>query len=151
MIYYWTAISRGADFKELSAKGFRVFYPVLDDYVFLEVSDKNKVLLTKQDELRVKFLKDSKGKIMLVSEKDLGQMQATTQDPMVEGAEISVVDGYCSGLDGKVISREGSILECEVYGYKRVFSVALPAIQVVLRGIEPTIVLDGEGLVGLED
>lgn len=134
---YWVGQSRGADFKDLKAKGFLVFYPALDDYVFLEDTEENKKLLTKQEELRVKFLRQhNSGKLQKVTEKDLQSMIVTTQDILLEGQDISVVEGYCQGLDGKVVSRDGDNLTCELQGYRRVYTVILTTIQVVKRGQE---------------
>lgn len=131
-INFWVAAARGADFKELKAKGFRVFYPAMDDYAFLEACDENKYLLKKQEELHIKFLRDGSGKgYQLVNKVELDKMQLSTQDNIQEGLEIKVVEGYCVGLEGKVLSREGDVLECELYGYRRVFNVTLTTIQVV--------------------
>lgn len=134
MVKYWVAAARGADFKELKARGFRVFYPLLDDYVFLEACDDNKILLKKQEELKIKFLRDHSGKqILQVTNKELDKMQMSTQDKLEPGLLIEVVEGYCQGLKGKILTREGDLLSCEVYGYRRVFEVSLTTLQVSLK------------------
>ena len=58
-------------------------------------------------------------------------MQVSTQDNIVPGLDIKVVEGYCEGLEGRVVSREGDTLSCELYGYRRVFQKELTTIQVV--------------------
>lgn len=131
---YWVALARGADFEDLKRRGFRVFYPVLDDYVFLEALDENKTLTSKSESLRVKFLRDGKGKILEVSGAELDRMRGCTEDNLVPGQDISVVEGFCNGLDGKILGRAGDDLKCEVYGFKRVFSQTLSVTQVVRRG-----------------
>lgn len=147
MKQYYVGLARGADFKDLKARGFTVFYPVLDDYVFLEVTDENKKLLTKQDELKVKFLRDQNSRtIQQVTEKELSAMVMTTQDILVEGQDISVVEGFGTGLEGKIFSRDGEALTCDLYGYKRVFRVVLTTIQVVKRGVEVAPPPQPEGL-----
>lgn len=136
---WWVAVARGADFKDLRAKGFRVFYPVLDDYVFLEECDENKKLLIKQEELKVKFLRDPITRVIQkVTDAELSAMTLSTQDSLVPGQDILVVEGYGSGLEGKILSREGESITCEVYGYKRIFSLELTMIQVVKRGVTPS-------------
>lgn len=130
---YWVAAARGCDFGTLKSKGFTVFYPALDDYVFLESSEENKYLLSKQEELRIKFLRLSSGKgYVQVQEKEVQQMLSVTKDTLLPGSRIKVVDGYCSGLEGYIKTRDGEVLVCEVYGYKRVFEVSLPTSQVAL-------------------
>jgi len=133
---YWAALARGANFEDLKAKGFQIFYPVMDDYVFLEACDKNKYLLSKQEELRVKFLRDNTRKqLLLITQVEIDRMISVTQDDLVEGQDISVVEGYCAGLDGKIISRSGSTFQCDVFGYRKVFRVQLPINHIVKRDV----------------
>lgn len=134
---YYVALARGADFRVLKARGFTVFYPLLDDYVFLEVSDDNKKLLNKQEELCVKFLRDKSGKgIQTVTGKELNRMTQTTQKSLVPGQDITVVDGSFIGMDGKITSLEGDNITCKVVGYRKTYQVILTAVQIVKRGTE---------------
>lgn len=130
---FWVAAARGCDFKVLKNLGFTVFYPALDDYAFLEVSDENKYLFKQQESLRIKFLREGSGKGYLqVKDTDLDKMFQVTKDNLVPGSRIIVVEGYCVGLEGSIHSRDGESLECVVKGYRREFEVTLTTNQVAL-------------------
>lgn len=131
--WYWVAHSRGADFADLDKKGFLTFYPMMDDYVFLEVGEKNKKWLVKQEELRVRFVKRGKD-FAEVSSKSLLGLYSSTTDRVSPGMTVTVVKGYCESLTGIVRGREGDLVKVDLKGYKRVYSVELPLKQVVLSG-----------------
>lgn len=135
--FHWVASARGCDFKVLKDLGFTVFYPALDDYAFLEVSDENKYLFKKQEELRIRFLREGSGKGYLqVKDKDLEKMFCVTKDNLLPGSRIIVVEGHCVGLEGSIVSRDGESLDCTVLGYRRVFEVRLNTSQVALLPVE---------------
>lgn len=134
MKHFWVASARGADFTRLKKLGFLIFYPAMDDYVFLEESDHNKKWLSRQEDLHVRFLRDRHGKsYQTVTEAELGKMGRTVENALVEGAEIEVVDGYCQYLDGVIRERVGQHVKCELRGFKKIFHVDLEVGQVVLR------------------
>jgi len=130
---YWIAHVRGADFTILRAKGFVVFYPTLDDYVFLEVTDDNWKFVSKQTELSIYFLK-SEGKYQEVTEEELDLMRDSARGGMEEGARIKVVGGYCTNLDGSVLVAEDQRYFCKLNGFKATYEVWLDALDVVLIG-----------------
>lgn len=135
--FYWVALARGADFERLRKEGFTVFYPMIDDYVFLEACDDNKKLIDRTEELKVKFIKSKGGKsIQTVRESELKGLQGSVEDGLVPGIKVRVVEGYCQNLDGVIINRIGQELECEVSGYKRKFRATLTTMQVVKGGLE---------------
>lgn len=128
---YWVALARGADFKQLKELGFEVFYPVLDDYVMLEARDDNNKILSRQEELRVRFLKGAGNqKIMTVSEAEYLKLRESTKTGLEIGAQIVVVEGVYASMQGKILGIENDQYVCEVYGYKRVFEVTLTHTQI---------------------
>jgi len=144
---FWTAHVRGADFVRLKKLGFRAFTPMMDDYVFLEVTEKNEQFLRKQDELGLKFLRNGR-ELRTVSEAELVPLGGSTMDRLVPGAEVLVAVGYCEKLEGKVVERNGDKVKCVLRGFKRTYEVELPVQQVVLKGqqvLEPEV--PDEGLI----
>lgn len=131
MARYYAAHVRGADFNRLRQKGFRVLYPALDDYVFLEVVDKNKSLLTQQSELGVAFLKDKKGYVT-VSQAEVDRMMEKTAEDMTPGTLIKVIEGVGASLDGEVLEREGNKLRVKLQGYNREYDIWVDRLEVVL-------------------
>lgn len=132
---FWVCHVRGAEFERLKKLGFRCFSPMMDDYVFLEVSKENEQYLNRQEDLGIKFLK-AKGKLTLIKEEELRGLQGSTVDRIVVGAEILVTEGYCEKLEGEVIEREGEKVKCKLKGYRRIFEVDLLVGEVVLKGRE---------------
>ena len=104
----------------------------MDDYVFLAATKENKKKLNKQTELGVFFLKDKRG-LSTVTRAEIDRMTEVTTDQVVEGAEITVVEGYCTNMDGVVLEDNGSELLCLLSGWKRKYEVSLPRSSVVYR------------------
>lgn len=138
---YYVAHARGVDFVDLQRKGFLTFHPMMDDYVFLKVSEDNKQWLSKQEELRVKFLRQGR-EYTTVTEASLEGLYRSTVSKVQEGSEVTVVVGYCEGLSGVVTKREGDQLVCDLVGYRRHFVVDVGLNQVVSKGIEVVSNLD---------
>lgn len=130
---YWLAHVRGADFAKLKKLGFTTFVPMMDDYVFLEVTEKNEAFLRKQDELGLKFLRTGKA-LQTVSEKDLAPMNGETTDKLLPGVEVLVAAGYCEKLQGRITARDGDKVKVQLDGFRRKYDVELPVQAVVLKG-----------------
>lgn len=131
---YWVAHVRGANFEKLRERGFLTFYPTLDDYVCLKVSEENRKLLTKQTELGVFFLKQ-KGEYTTISTSEMLNWFTQTEAKIDVGADILVVAGYGSNLDGKVleISEDNRRLYVELYGLTRTYPVWVDRLEVVAK------------------
>lgn len=129
---YWVAHARGPNFDYLKKIGFVHFYPTMDDYVFLEVTDTNKKYLRKQTELCVSFMKMS-DEFVTISEAELREMGHQTTDQIAPGSEIKVLIGYCENLDGVVNAIEGDKLQVTLQGYNRKYEASLNVDQIVLR------------------
>jgi len=129
---YLIAHVRGADFPILRRHGFITFFPELDDYVFLEDRPENQSLTRKQLELGIHFLTKN-GEFLSVNEEELGKMRHSTTDRIDAGSEILVVEGYCAGLEGDVLSRTEEKLHCRLKGYNRTYDVSLDSLEVVLK------------------
>jgi len=129
---YWVAHTRGPDFNKLRDRGFITFYPAMDDYVFLEVSEKNERLLRKQTELCVAFLK-AKEDYSTVSYRDMMRMFTKTLSPIDKGARILAVVGVASGLDGEVLEvrNGGEKFLCAMQGFNRVYERELDRLEIV--------------------
>lgn len=135
--------ARGSDFKQLKSLGFVVFYPMMDDYVFLEVTPENKALVRRQSELGVLFLKE-RNKFVEVTEDELSVMKMETVGQIKVGVEIRVLGGYCENLEGVVEAMDGDTLQCCLKGFNRVYRVELAVTDVVLKGgtpLEPVVEL----------
>lgn len=127
---YWLAHVRGADYKRLREKGFEVLYPVVDDYVFLEVLPENEKFLKKQSELMIHFLR-AKGGYKTISRKELEAMKGSKKLSVEPGQKIKAVAGIGQGLEGVVISKNGTRLNVELKGYERVFPLEVDEQEVV--------------------
>lgn len=101
MTLYWVAQARSPDFQDLTDRGFVTFYPMVDDYVFLEAKDENRALTRKETDLNVSFLREEK-KLITITEAELEPMRASTRDRIKVGTNILVVRGHCESLDGVV-------------------------------------------------
>lgn len=132
---YWVGHARGVDFEDLQRKGFLTFQPMMDDYVFLLVNEENKQWLSRQEELRIKFLRQGKD-LTTVTESSLAGLFRSTTSKVQEGTEVTVVVGYCEGLSGVVMKRDGDQLVCDLVGYRRHFVVDIGLNQVVFKGQE---------------
>lgn len=128
---YYVGHVRGADFEALRKAGFVVFHPTMDDYVFLEVVDRNLPLLRRQAELGVSFLK-SGSKYETVSRQELEEMANTTLDQIKIGCKIKVLQGFCENMEGVVTTVDGDKLHCVLKGYKREYEQDLLKTDVVL-------------------
>jgi hypothetical protein len=130
---FYVAHARGPDFNQLRKLGFVHFYPILDDYVFLEVCDENKRYLTKQSELGIHFVKDHDDR-MTISAAELDEMTRTTRSTIQPDTSVSVIIGYCEGLEGIVKQIEGDQVMCTLQGYNREYHVTLNISDVVVLG-----------------
>lgn len=129
---YWIAHVRGPFYDKLRNLGFKVFYPYMDDYVFLEIKDKNKPLLKKQMELCIYFLK-KKEKLLVVSEAEVERMTQGAKEKQEESEEVEVISGYCSGLMGKILEREEKHCRCLLQGFNRTYDVLVDRLDLVYR------------------
>lgn len=129
---YWIAFTRGADFERLKHLGFRTLYPTLDDYVFLESKKENRSLISRQEDIGVSFLRDSKG-LIEINEDEVSRMEAAAgeQRKVKEGGKIRVVSGVGDGLEGVVVSVEGGKMVCRLKGYGRDYEVEVTPHEVV--------------------
>lgn len=139
---FWIAHARGCDFAKLREKGFVTLYPSIDDYVFLEASDKNLRLLRKQTELGVYFLRKG-GEYVTVPQKEIDRMFEKTVDRIGKGAEILVVSGFGANLTGTVTEAEENRLRCELQGFNRTYDVWIDRLDVVIKP-EEEVELDGQ-------
>ena len=128
---YMIAHLRGGDPIKLEKLGFTVFYPNLDDYVFLKDVPEHKKFLRKQSELGISFLKKA-GKHQMVPASHLKGLESVTKDPLIPGSKIHVVEGYCSNMEGDLLERNGKDIKCKLYGYNSTYEVWLTTTQVVL-------------------
>lgn len=122
---------RGADFEQLRKLGFVVFHPTMDDYVFLEVAERNYSFLKRQSELGVSFLK-SGSVYETVSREELESMANTTLDQIKVGSKIKVLQGFCENMEGEVKEVVGNKLKCVLKGYKREYEQSLLKTDVVI-------------------
>jgi transcription antitermination factor NusG len=127
---FWLAHVRGPFYEKLRSLGFIVFYPAMDDYVFLEVADKNKPLLNRQTELCIHFLK-KREKLLTISQAEVDQIRAGTAEHVKESSRVEVVSGYCAGLDGRIVEVEDEQCKCELKGYNRSYTVWVDKLDVV--------------------
>lgn len=129
---YWIAHVRGPNYEILKKKGFLVLYPDVDDYVFLEVNEKNKKYHKRQLELAIAFLKN-KSKLLTVTEEEVQRMvEATSRETIAVGTPIKVISGYCESLDGVVtgIVNESQV-EAKLNGYNRQYEVVVNKLDLV--------------------
>jgi len=129
---YWVAHVRGAIFENLRKEGFRVFYPVMDDYVFLEVKESNEGLLRRQTELAIAFLK-KRGKYVTVMESEIDVIKGDVQVGPQVGAKVSVVKGYCANLEGEIVAIDGEWIDLCLQGYNRTYDVRVDRLEVAVK------------------
>ncbi len=127
---FWVAQVRGANFDELHRRGFLTFFPAVDDYAFLPVSDKNRRLTDCEEELQIEFLRVSDC-LQTVTRAELAGMSHAAGERLRAGSRIVVVRGACEGLSGKVVKILGDELLCEVEGYQRFYERTLLRTDVV--------------------
>lgn len=132
MAEYWIAHARGPDFGRLRSLGFLVLYPALDDYVFLEATEKNKALTRKQSELCVHFLK-KKNELITVDRQEIERMMSSSARGLEVGEEILVVEGVGSNLEGIVLGRNGSKLKVRLEGYRRQYEIEVDEMEAVRK------------------
>lgn len=130
---FWIAHARGPNFSLLRDRGFVTFYPTMDDYVFLEVSEQNEKLLRKQSELCVAFVKDKKGKLQTVSQAELDRMRQKSTAGIEPGSMVLSVDGIASNLEGIVKAVKDNIVQVVFNGLSRVYDLEVDAQTLVLR------------------
>lgn len=121
---------RGPTYQRLRELGFVLFYPALDDYAFLLVSDENKKFLNKQMELSISFLKSKKG-LTTISGEELDRMRQATIKPEQQGSRIRVISGTCAGLEGKVLEQEEQRYRCELQGFNRIYTIWVDQLDLV--------------------
>lgn len=131
MKQFWCAHVRGPYFDRLRKLGFVVLYPAVDDYVFLEVSDENRKLVSRQQDLGIFFLKRGR-RLQTISEAELENIQERTTEKLEIGAPIIVVGGYCEALEGKIMDENGQKVRCELQGYTRTYDVWIDKLDVAL-------------------
>lgn len=129
---FFVAHARGCDFERLKRIGFVVFYPVLDDYVFLEDAPSNQKWLTKQAELGVSYLKKG-NEYVRVTEEELVPLGLGTTERIKLGSEIRVLVGYCEGMEGMIEGIEGDKLKVRLKGWKRDYVAEVSITEVVLK------------------
>lgn len=122
---YYVCHVRGGDHSRLRLEGFVSFHPMLDDYVFLEKASNSDKLLRRQSDLGIHCLREN-GSYVTVSEGELSLMRGETTNLIEEGSEILVVQGYCSNLEGQVLTLEGDQAKCRLRGYNSHYNVTLP-------------------------
>lgn len=121
---YYVAQVRGASLDDLEKKGFLVIKPHVDDYVFLEVGEKD-TLLGKEESLRIKFLRHAKGYVR-VDELVVEGFGKGIKEDLGVGTKIRVVGGLYKNLDGTVTAlTEGGYLVCSLEVYNRLIEVEL--------------------------
>lgn len=130
---FWVAHVRGAEFPRLVKLGFLVFYPEIDDYVFLEVKDENEKLLRKQNEFGVHFLRKKKV-LATVTEREIQQMKKETKDELLPETEVEVVSGYAANMKGKVVEVLEGKYRCLLNGWRRTYEVLLERTDLAVRG-----------------
>lgn len=140
---YWLAHTRGCNFDFLRKKGFTTFYPTMDDYVFLEVTDKHKPLLKKQTELAVAFVKARNGEHATISQRELDAMAGETVHQLDTGKRVLIVEGPASNLAGEIISKDGNLLTVRAEGFKRTYDVEVDVQNVVPEPLDKT---GGDGI-----
>lgn len=109
-----------------------MLFPSVDDYVFLKATKANEVLLTKQGELGVSFLREGT-RLKTVTALELAQIQGSTVDLIQVGTEVEVVGGYCANLEGRVVSVEGQQARCELKGYNRMYDVMVDMLDLAVK------------------
>lgn len=130
---YWSAHARGCNFEQLRKLGFKTFYPLLDDYVFLEVAQQNEKFLRKQTELGISFLK-KKGRPVEISQKEMDRMSFGGMVAVKVGDEVMIISGYGSNLEGTVVEEDlqnTNKLKVRCLGYKRVYEVIVDRMDVI--------------------
>lgn len=115
---YWAAHCRGCDYDHLRSLGFLVLHPHIDDYVFLEVCEKNTKFLRQENKLNILFVR-FEDNVMEIDESEMSFMRRETVDSITDGSDILVVKGIYANLEGVIIEDQGDIYKCEIYGYKR--------------------------------
>lgn len=130
---YWVAHARGCDFNYLASIGFSVGYPTIDDYVFLEVNEKNLPWTRRQSRLNIAFVRNKKG-LATITEEEYLRMMGSLKREFKEGEIIDVVEGFPENLSGKVLelSEDGSLVRCLLDGWNRKYDLWLPSTTLVL-------------------
>jgi transcription antitermination factor NusG len=129
---YYVAQTGAPDFEELTRKGFITFYPTVDDYVFLEVTNRNEPLLRQEVRLDITFLRKD-DMLVTVTDDELEPMRRSTVDQIMVGAQILVVRGYCEGLDGVVTEIKGQKCKVMLDGLYHEYAVEVALTDIVKR------------------
>ena len=129
---YYVAQTGAPDFEELTRKGFITFYPTVDDYVFLEVTDKNESLTRQEATFDIEFLRAG-DKLVTVTDVELEPMRRSTVDQLMVGTQITVVRGYCEGLDGVVTEIDGQQCKVMLDGLYHEYAVEVAMTDIVKR------------------
>lgn len=132
MKLYLIAHVRGADFHHLRTLGFRVFFPAMDDYVFLEDTPLNQKYLGQQAQLGLYFLRKNSTHLR-VNQRELDRMAHQTTAKIQPMTVVKVVTGYAENLEGTVISinPETSKAFVRLKGWNREYELELEMIDLV--------------------
>ena len=127
---YWIAANKFSETTRLSQKGFRVF-ELMPDYVFLEASEENQEYLSKGQSLGIFWLMSGK-KPVEVSEADIQQMIHTSEDSILPGVRIKVINGLWKNLSGVVLQVKDGIVEVHLGGVNRMYVANVRPIDLIV-------------------
>jgi len=128
MKHYWVAsvVSKEVSFDDLRKKGFVVLNPVVENYVFLEEAEANKPLLRQQTALNIRFLRcGNQMRLAVVTSDEVRVFRETSFGSGDVVGDIEVVAGYCSGLDGRIVSEKDGVYCCMLKGWRQEYEVFL--------------------------
>lgn len=129
---FWTAYARGANFEDLKRRGFTVFYPSVDDYVFLRAVSENRGLVERADELGLQYFLRVGGELAEVTWADIAGMAAQAVQSIGPGDLIEVVRGPAEGLRGRVIELRADGVRVRVRSWIRWHEVTVAGTDLIL-------------------
>lgn len=115
---------RRDNYFELEKLGLFGFHPILEGYMFLEVTTKNLDIINKSRKLDITFLlQPNQINLKTISQSELDSWKNYLYKQIEEGTKVLIKEGIYANLEGIVLSNDGSLIKVRLEGFTRGFII----------------------------